>query len=116
MGAGSRLATTILEHLGERLWGFRPRLMKHIVRDRGAFGSLVWFVTNMPGYERALAAEGVLRTNLRCTAISIENGCADCAYGPGLDLQLVFVRDHGRVFALDEGPPLALVATDTERR
>jgi hypothetical protein len=39
-----RVATAILERIGERLWSFRPRL---IVEDRGAFGSLAWFLANM---------------------------------------------------------------------
>jgi hypothetical protein len=111
-----RTATTILERIGERLWGFRPRLMRQIVDDRGAAGSLTWFVANMPGYERTLAAEGAVRTHLWCVAISIENGCAYCTYGHGLALELAFLRDHDRVFVLDERELVALIAKDRADR
>jgi hypothetical protein len=120
MGIGEgpdRIATAILEGIGERLWGFRPRLMRHIVEDRGAVGSLLWFLANMPGYERTLAAEGALRMHLWCTAISIDNGCAYCTYGHGLALELAYLRDRGGVFAMDERALVGLVTKDrVERR
>jgi hypothetical protein len=117
VGSGlDRIATAILERVGERLWGFRPRLMGQIVKDRGPVGSLAWFVTNMPGYERTLAAEGALRTHLWCAAISIDNGCAYCTYGHGMALELAFLRDRDGVFAIDERALVALVAKDHDER
>ena len=111
-----RVATAILERIGERLWGFRPRPMQHIVEDRGAFGSLAWFLSNMPGYERTLAAEGALRMHLWCTAISIDNGCAYCTYGHGLALELAYLRDHSALFAIDERTLVGLVTKDHVKR
>jgi hypothetical protein len=119
MSLGSALdntASAILERLGQHLWGFRPRLMRQIVKDRGAVASLAWFATNMPGYERTLAAEGALRTHLWCVAISIENGCAYCTFGHGLALELAYVRDRGGLFALDERDLVALTTEGYDDR
>jgi len=112
-----RLATRVLERIGLQLWGFRPRLMSFIVKDRGASSALAWFVTNMPRYETTLAREGAWRTHLWCTAISLENGCAYCTYGHAFALELVHLRDTGEPFAIKEDEFVALVnAEPAERR
>jgi hypothetical protein len=40
-------AIFLLENLGFKLLGFKPKLMKNIVERLGGFRSLRWFVANM---------------------------------------------------------------------
>lgn len=97
-----RGVTAVLEGIGKRLWGFPPRLMAPIVAHLGALRALCWFLWNMPRYERTLRLHGGLRTHLMSTAISLVNGCAYCTFGHAYALQLVYLREYGRLFPLDE--------------
>jgi hypothetical protein len=97
-----RRATAVLEGIGKRLWGFPPRLMGPIVVQLGPIRALWWFVSNMPRYERTLKMFGGIRTHLLCLAISLINGCSYCTFGHAYALELVYLRDHGRLFPLDE--------------
>lgn len=96
-----RLAVSLLEGIGRRLWGFPPRLMPFIVEQLGAARAVWWFATNMPRYERTVRALGPLRTHLACVAVSLHNGCPYCAYGHAYAADLVHLRDHGKVLPVD---------------
>lgn len=96
------LAVAALETAGRSLWGFRPRLMPVIVERLGAVPAIAWFASNMPRYESTLRAYGGVRTHLLATTISLINGCAYCSFGHAYALQLIYLRDHGRLLPLDE--------------
>jgi hypothetical protein len=98
-----RFAVRVLERIGQKLWGFPPRLMGPIVAQLGALPALGWFVRNMPRYERTLRALGPLRTHLACTLISLHNGCRYCSFGHLYAVELVYLEQHGRLFPLDAG-------------
>ena len=104
----AHLATVALEAVGKRLWGFKPNLMRHIVEQRGAFYALIWFVTNMPKYEYILRVWGPIRTHLVSTTISTLNGCPYCTHGHAYAFQLHYLRQYGKLFALDEAAILQL--------
>ncbi len=97
-------ATTarLLETLGLLLWGFRPNLMRHIVEQHGARQALLWFLRNMPPYERTLKAWGGVRTHLITAAISVLNGCPYCTYGHAYALELHYLRATGHLLPSDE--------------
>ncbi len=95
-------ARTVLESLGQTLWGFRPRLMREIVERLGSAGSLAWFARNMPRYERTLATWGPLRTHLSALSASLANSCGYCTYGHAYAFNLHFFKTHERVFPIDE--------------
>ena len=96
-----RVAARVLERIGERLWGFPPRLMRPIVAHRGGLPALGWFVRNMPRYERTLRALGPLRTHLACTLISLHNGCRYCSFGHLYAVELIYLEQRGTLFPLD---------------
>jgi hypothetical protein len=107
-----RTATNILEGLGTRLWGFAPRLMATIVGELGPLPALAWFVRNMPRYERTLARFGGLRTHLVCSYISLLRGCPYCTMGHARAFELLFLKERGELFPLDEEAILALHRLD----
>lgn len=97
-----RIVTFILEFAGNTLWGFRPNLMKDIVEVQGAWKSLVWFVTKMPGYEKILKNWGGERTHLLAVGISSISGCPYCTYGHSLSFQLHYFNNRNELFPIDE--------------
>jgi hypothetical protein len=107
-----RTATSILEGLGTRLWGFAPRLMATIVGELGPLQALGWFLRNMPRYERTLAAFGGVRTHLVCFYISLLRGCPYCTLGHARAFELLFLKERGELFPLDEEAILALQRLD----
>lgn len=104
----SRAATAILEMVGNQLWGVKPRLMVHFVDQHGAGGALLWFLRHMPRYERILKNRGPLRTHLLSSAISTSNGCGYCTFGHAYAFQLHYLKNHNRLFPLDEADIIAL--------
>lgn len=96
-----RFAVRMLEALGEQLWGFSPRLVSYVVAELGPVEAIRWFATNMVRYERTLRVLGPLRTHLACTVISLHNGCRYCTYGQAYAVELVYLRQRGRVFPVD---------------
>jgi hypothetical protein len=96
-----RVAVRVLERVGERLWGFPPRLMRPIVAHLGGLPALGWFLRNMPRYERTLRALGPLRTHLACTLISLHNGCRYCSFGHLYAVELIYLEQRGRLFPVD---------------
>jgi hypothetical protein len=96
-----RLAVGVLEALGRQLWGFSPRLMSYVVAELGPVGALTWFAGNMPRYERTLRVLGPLRTHLACTVISLHNGSRYCSFGHAYAVELVYLKQRGRVLPVD---------------
>ncbi|WP_028922031.1 hypothetical protein [Pseudonocardia acaciae] len=101
-GVLARGVTVVLERLGTHMWGFPPRLMAPIVVELRPMRTVVWFVWNMPRYERTLRAFGPVRTHLICTLISLVNGCRYCTYAHGRALQLAYLHHYQRLFPLSE--------------
>jgi len=97
-----RIAQNLLEIIGKRLWGFKPNLMQHIVEQHGAGQSLLWFVQNMPTYEKTLREWGAIRTHLLTAEISVLNGCPYCTYGHAYALQLHYFKNTGTLMLIDE--------------
>jgi hypothetical protein len=96
-----RFAVRVLEGIGQRLWGFPPRLMAPIVAQLGPLRALGWFARNMPRYERTVRAIGPLRTHLVCALISLHNGCRYCSFGHLYAVELVYLEQRGKLFPLD---------------
>lgn len=97
------LAVSLLEGIGRQLWGFRPLLMPFVVSQLGPTRAIVWFVRNMPRYERTLKALGPLRTHLACVAVSLHNGCSYCTFGHAYAVELHYFQQHDRLFPVDAG-------------
>lgn len=95
------LVVRILQGCCRLMWGYRPRMMPHIVASKGAGGALRWFMSTMPRFLTTMHVLGPLRTHLSCMLISVHNGCIYCAYGHGYALELIYLRDRGRLFPLD---------------
>ncbi|GAA5161195.1 hypothetical protein GCM10023321_45030 [Pseudonocardia eucalypti] len=98
----ARAVTRLLEGVCTLLWGFPPRLIAPTVIQLGTWSALSWFLGNMPRYERTLARFGPVRTHLLCVAISLVNGCQYCTHGHARALELAYLREHERLFPLDE--------------
>jgi alkylhydroperoxidase family enzyme len=96
-----RLVTGLLETMCRAMWGFTPKMVRHIVRRLGPVGAPVWFAANMPRYLWTMQVLGPLRTHLAAVAISLHNSCTYCAYGHAYALELIYLRDHGRLFPVD---------------
>jgi hypothetical protein len=96
-----RFAVGVLENIGRLLWGFTPRLMPFVVAQLGAVRALIWFVANMPRYERTLRTLGAQRTHLACLAISLSNGCRYCSFGHAYALELLYLQERGELFPVD---------------
>jgi hypothetical protein len=96
-----RLVIRLLESMCRMLWGFAPRMIPHIVRRLGPGRSVFWFAANMPRLLLTMHVFGPLRTHLAAVAISLHNGCTYCAYGHAFALELVYLRDRGRLFPVD---------------
>jgi alkylhydroperoxidase family enzyme len=93
-----RFVTRMLESLCRVMWGFAPRMIPHIVRNLGPGHSVIWFAANMPRLLWTMRVLGPLRTHLAAAAISLHNGCTYCAYGHAFALELIYLRDRGRLF------------------
>jgi hypothetical protein len=96
-----RLVIGAVEGCCRQLWGFSPRMVTGIVRAKGALPALAWFAGNMPRYLMTMHVMGPMRTHLACAAISLHNDCLYCAFGQAYALELIYLRDTGRLFPLD---------------
>ena len=103
----SWIAQSILEMIGNGLWGFKPNLMQHIVNQHGAITSISWFAQYMPTYEKILKQWGAMRTHLLATGISVLNGCPYCTYGHAYALQLHYFKATGDLLPVDENEIVA---------
>lgn len=96
-----RLVTRMLEGMCRVMWGFAPRMIPHVVRSLGPGRSVLWFAVNFPRLLWTMHVFGPIRTHLAAAAISLHNGCTYCAYGHAFALELVYLRDRGRLFPVD---------------
>lgn len=100
-GRSERLAVRVLEACCRQLWGFTPRLIVGVIGDKGALRGFGWFAMNLPRYLNTMRVLGPVRTHLACATISLHNSCVYCAYGQAYALELIYLRDTGRLFPLD---------------
>jgi hypothetical protein len=97
----ARFVTRMLEALCRVMWGFAPRMIPHVVRTLGPGRSVLWFAVNMPRLLWTMHVFGPMRTHLAAAVISLHNGCTYCAHGHAFALELVYLRDRGRLFPVD---------------
>ena len=102
------MAVFILESIGQILWGFKPNLMAHIVKQNGAVRSVSWYASNRPRYQGILKSAGPIRTHLISTLISTLNGCPYCTYGHAYAFQLHYLQKFNAPFPMDEQALVAL--------
>ena len=102
------VARWVLESIGQHLWGFKPRLMAHIVEQHGGLAALRWFAGNMPRYERLLKNWGPVRTHIISVTTSLINGCAYCSFGHAYSFQLHYLKNTGKLFPLTDEQMLRL--------
>jgi alkylhydroperoxidase family enzyme len=95
-------AVFLLEALGDHLWGFKPNLMADFVEQRGALPALFWFAKNMPKYEHILEKWGPVSTHLIATVISTLNGCRYSIHGHAYALELHYLHNTDKLFALSK--------------
>jgi hypothetical protein len=93
--------TSVVQACCRQLWGFSPAVIAGVVQDKGPLRSLLWFIANMPRYLTTMRVLGPVRTHLACATISLNNGCAYCAFGQAYALELIYLRDTGQLFPLD---------------
>jgi alkylhydroperoxidase family enzyme len=98
---GKRLAIRSLEALCRMMWGFPPTIITLIVEHMGPMRALGWFAGNMPRFLATRVVLGPVRVHLACIVVSLRNGCAYCAYGHAYALELLYLRQHGKLFPLD---------------
>ena len=96
-----RLVVRGLEAMCTVMWGFPPTIIALIVDHMGTVGAIRWFVANMPRYLVSTALLGPIRAHLACLVTSLRNGCIYCAHGHVYALELLYLRDHGRLFPID---------------
>jgi hypothetical protein len=98
---GKRLAVRGLEALCRMMWGFPPTIITLIVDHMGPMRAIGWFGTHMPRFLTSRVVLGPVRVHLACIVVSLRNGCGYCAYGHVYALELLYLRQHGRLFPLD---------------
>ena len=98
---GKRLAVRGLEALCRLMWGFPPTIIRLIVDEMGPVRAIGWFAAHMPRFLISRAVLGPVRVHLACIVVSLRNGCAYCAHGHVYALELLYFRQHGRLFPLD---------------
>jgi len=98
---GKRLVVLGLEAMCKVMWGFPPTIIALIVDQMGAPRAIGWFVANMPRYLISTALLGPIRAHMACLVTSLRNGCVYCAHGHVYALELLYLRDHGRLFPID---------------
>lgn len=96
-----RLVVAALQACCRRVWGFAPAVLPHMVEHFGPIRASSWFAVNMPRYLYSLRRFGGIRAHLACIVVSLYNGSHYCAHGHGYALELLYLRDHGRLFPLD---------------
>ena len=96
-----RIIIDLCQRCCQQLWGFTPRMIAAIVANKGPLPAAAWFLANMPRYLMTLHVLGGIRTHLAGATISLANGCLYCAFGQLYAIELIYLRDHGRLFPLD---------------
>ncbi|MEM9944749.1 MAG: hypothetical protein AAF810_01610 [Cyanobacteria bacterium P01_D01_bin.36] len=95
-------AVFVLETFCDQLWGFKPNLIRPLVRQKGAVRSLFWFIPNMLKYEGILERWGPIRTHLVAVHLCAINGCRYCVFGHAYALELTYLKQTGQLFPLTE--------------
>lgn len=98
---GRRLAVRGLEALCRVMWGFPPTIIRLIVDHMGPLRAIGWFGAHMPRFLVSRVVLGPVRVHLACIVVSLRNSCAYCAYGHVYALELLYLRQHGRLFPID---------------
>jgi hypothetical protein len=91
----------VLEFMCGIMWGFPPTIIALIVDHMGPARAIAWFVANMPRYLIATATLGPVRVHLACIVAALRNGCVYCAYGNVYALELIYLKERGRLFPWD---------------
>jgi hypothetical protein len=98
---GKRLAVRGLEALCRAMWGFPPTIIRLVVDHMGPLRAIGWFGAHMPRFLVSRVVLGPVRVHLACIVVSLRNGCAYCAYGHVYALELLYLRQRGRLFPID---------------
>ena len=98
--AADGVVVGVLSAACRRMWGFTPRMVPVIVDRMGPRQAVAWFAANMPRFLVSLHVLGPIRTHLACITISLRNGCSYCAFSHAYALELIYLRDRGRLFPL----------------
>jgi hypothetical protein len=98
---GKRLVVRMVGFLCGLLWGFPPAIIALAVDHMGPARALWWFATNMPRYLLTTATLGPVRVHLACVVAALRNGCGYCAYANVYALELIYLREQGRLFPWD---------------
>ena len=98
---GKRLAVRGLEALCRAMWGFPPTIIGLVVDHMGPLRAIGWFGAHMPRFLASRVVLGSVRVHLACIVVSLRNGCVYCAYGHVYALELLYLRQHGRLFPID---------------
>jgi alkylhydroperoxidase family enzyme len=98
---GKRLAVRSLEALCRAMWGFPPTIIRLVVDHMGPLRAIGWFGAHMPRFLASRVVLGPVRVHLACIVVSLRNGCAYCAYGHVYALELLYLRQHERLFPID---------------
>jgi hypothetical protein len=95
------LAVRLLDGACRAMWGFSPSIVPVMVAARGPLGALRWFGVNMPRFLTSMRVLGPVRAHLAVVVVSLRNDCLYCAHGHVYALELIHLRNHGRLFPLD---------------
>jgi hypothetical protein len=108
-GILAHVASRVLLAIARTKWGVSAVLMPEIVATLGPFGAIKWMASNLPRYEKDLAAMGAVRGHLVYTVASMLNGCPYCVYAHGRAFELNYFEQRTQLFPLDEHQLLALL-------
>ncbi|SHL25956.1 hypothetical protein SAMN05443637_122111 [Pseudonocardia thermophila] len=98
---GGDLVIRLIGRMCTSMWGFTPDVIPAMVAEMGAARAVMWFAANFPRFLVTLYVLGPIRTHLAALTISLYNGCTYCAYGRAHALELIYLRDEGRLFPVD---------------
>lgn len=100
MGGGG-IVVRLIGRSCTAMWGFTPNVIPIMVERMGQLRAARWFAANFPRFLVTYFVLGPIRTHLAALTISLYNGCNYCANGRIRALELIYLRDHDRLFPLD---------------
>ena len=99
---GKRLAVRGLEALCRVMWGFPPTIISAGRRPHGpAAGDRLVRREHAPLPGLDASCSGRSASTWPASSSSLRNGCVYCAYGHVYALELLYLRQHGRLFPID---------------
>ncbi|MEL6938677.1 MAG: hypothetical protein AAFO84_05735 [Cyanobacteria bacterium J06598_1] len=107
-------AIFLIEAFFEQLWGFKPNFIRPFIHQKGAVRSLFWCGKNMLKYEGTLEKWSPLRTHLSAMTVSALNACPYTVFGHALAVELLYLKQTGRLFPLTEGDLVQLCGRSEE--